>query len=67
MSKYIMRPVQKNDYKSIVEIYNSNHQFLLKHLGVDLINETFISEEVSTMRRAGFCSCAIVMRKSLQR
>lgn len=64
MPKYIMRAVQENDYKSIVEIYNSNHRFLLNHLGMDFIDETFISKEVSTMRRVGFCSCVIVDQES---
>lgn len=64
MSKYIMRSVQENDYKSIVEIYNSNHQFLLNHLGVDFIDETFVSDEVSTMHKVGFRSCVIVNRES---
>lgn len=64
MSKYIMRSVQENDYKSIVEIYNSNRQFLLNHLGVDFIDEAFVLEEVSTMHKVGFRSCVIVNRES---
>lgn len=64
MPKYIIRIVQKNDYKSIAEIYNSNPHFLFHHLGVDFIDEAFVSEEVSTMQKAGFHSCVIVDQES---
>lgn len=64
MPKYIIRIVQENDYKSIAEIYNSNPHFLFHHLGVDFIDEAFVSEEVSTMQKAGFHSCVIVDQES---
>lgn len=64
MLKYIMRTVHENDYKRIAEIYNSNHQFLRNHLGVDFIDETFVSEEVLTMQKAGFRSCIVVDQES---
>lgn len=59
MSMYIIRTVQENDYNSIVEIYNSNKQFLRHHLGMDFIDETFIAKEIIAMNRVGFCSCVI--------
>lgn len=60
MSMYAIRAVQESDYNSIVEIYNSNKQFLRHHLGMDFIDEAFISKEMITMNKVGFCSCVIV-------
>lgn len=64
MSKYIIRAVQEKDHKGIIEIYNSNRQFLLHHLGMDFIDEAFVSQEILTMQKAGFCSCVIVDQDS---
>lgn len=60
MSKYFIRAVHNNDYKRISEIYNSNRRFLFHHLGMNFVDETFVSEEVRTMKKAGFRSCVIV-------
>ena len=60
MEKYILRAIHSNDYKRVVEIYNSNRQFLLSHLGVEFVDEAFISKEALTMEKAGFISCVIV-------
>lgn len=59
MSIYVIRAVQESDYNSIVEIYNSNKQFLRHHLGMDFIDEAFIAKEMIAMNRGGFCSCVI--------
>lgn len=60
MAKYLIRKIHINDFKQVAEVYNSNQQFLLNHLGVEFIDEDFISEEVSTMSKVGFNSCVIV-------
>lgn len=60
MKKYFTRNLCDSDYKQVVDIYNSNRQFLLKHLGVEQIDEAFIREEASTMSEVGFKSCVIV-------
>ena len=60
MLDYFIRSVQKADYESIVTVYNSNPLFLLNHLGVERIDESFISEESAIMRNSGFYSCVIV-------
>lgn len=65
MEKYIIRAVQENDYYKIAEIYNSNHAFLLHHLGMAAVTESFVSQEVSTMHKEGFHSCVIVNQESL--
>lgn len=60
MKEFFIRDIHANDYKQVAELYNSNGSFLLNHLGVESIEEDFISEEVSTMSKVGFCSCVIV-------
>lgn len=60
IEKYLIRPIQPEDYATSVKIYNSNPQFLLAHLGVDFVERAFIVEEAVHMTRAGFHSCVIV-------
>lgn len=64
MIKYDIRDISINDYKKVSEIYNSNCQFLLNHLGVECIDEDFVAEEVLTMSKAGFKSCIIIDREN---
>lgn len=64
MGKYIIRAVQESDYYRIAEIYNSNHSFLIHHLGMDSVDEAFIAQEVLTMCKAGFYSNVIVNQES---
>jgi len=64
MEKYLIRNIDTNDYNQVVEIYNSNRQFLVNHLGVECIDEAFVLEEVKTMREVGFSSCVIVDRET---
>ena len=60
MSKYMIRDVQEKDIKAIVDIYNSNDQFLFYHLVVKSVDETFMIQEISTMRNLGFPPSVIV-------
>ena len=60
MTEYIIREIHTSDFKQVVEVYNSNQKFLLNHLGLEFIDEDFISKEVSTMSNVGFRSCVIV-------
>ena len=64
MSNYFIRSVYEDDYKSIAAIYNSNRQFLLHHLGVERVDETFAAEEFISMCKVGFHSCVIVDREN---
>ena len=60
MEKFYIRELNRNDYKRVTEIYNSNREFLRNHLGTEAVDEAFISTEAATMERVGFCSCVIV-------
>ena len=64
MSKYMIRDVQEKDIKVIVDIYNSNYQFLFHHLGVKSVDETFMIQELSTMRKLGFRPSVIVNQQN---
>lgn len=65
MSKYMIRDVQEKDIKAIVDIYNSNYQFLFHHLGVKSVDETFMIQEISTMRKLGFRPSVIVNQENV--
>ena len=54
MDQYLIRDIYIDDYKQVTDIYNSNRQFLLEHLGAELIDEEFVSEEVLSMSKMGF-------------
>lgn len=60
MEKFYIRELNRNDYKRVTEIYNSNRGFLRNHLGTEAVDEVFISTEAVTMEKVGFCSCVIV-------
>ena len=61
---YFIRDIHINDYQRVVEIYNSNSRFLFHHLGMECIDEAFVSDEVLNMSEEGFNSCVIVNRES---
>ena len=63
MDQYLIRDIYIDDYKQVTDIYNSNRQFLQEHLGAELIDEEFVSEEVLSMSKMGFHSCVIVDRE----
>ena len=64
MSKYMIRDVQEKDIKAIVDIYNSNDQFLFYHLGVKSVDETFMIQEISTMKKLSFRPSVIVNQQN---
>lgn len=59
MNLYEIRKASGDDIHKIVEIYNSNSIFLINHLGLEYVDETFISNEISEMKSMGFQFCVI--------
>lgn len=55
-----IRKATKDDVDKIVEIYNSNSKFLTTHLGVELVDNSFINSEMVQMDAVGFLSCVII-------
>ena len=48
--------VESRDLNDIVEVYNSNKQFLLNHTGSDMVEYKWVTEELELMKRTNFCS-----------
>ncbi|MGL5415016.1 MAG: GNAT family N-acetyltransferase [Clostridium sp.] len=59
MNNYTFEAITKNDINDLVEIYNSNIDFLEKHLGVKSISKEFIIDEIKEMQSVGFESKVI--------
>ncbi len=57
---YSIRKATMNDIDEIVEVYNSNKKFLTNHLGIELVDNSFITNEMADMRSANFLSHVIV-------
>lgn len=64
MGRFYIRELNPNDYVRVAKMYNSNRQFLLNHLGVEAVDEEFISGEAVTMKKVGFRSCVIVSEET---
>jgi GNAT superfamily N-acetyltransferase len=56
--------VEHKDINNIVEVYNSNRDFLVNHLDSDKITYDWIFEELESMKKSGFCSCKVVEKSS---
>ncbi|MGL4449849.1 MAG: hypothetical protein ACRCTZ_01490 [Sarcina sp.] len=59
MIDYTFEEITKNDTNDVVEIYNSNIDFLENHLGVRSISKEFIANEVKEMQSVVFESKVI--------
>ncbi|MBE5963009.1 MAG: GNAT family N-acetyltransferase [Lachnospiraceae bacterium] len=64
MNTYLIREATKDDVHSITNIYNSNIPFLLNHLGVPSVDESFVDHERNEMAEAGFVSGVIVEKET---
>lgn len=65
MESFIIRKAAENDVDRIVEIYNSNTEFLKTHLGKNEVNASFIKQELVEMNRLDFASCVIEMKEKI--
>lgn len=52
--------INNKDSNEIVEIYNSNKEFLLAHMNLENVTEQWVLEEIESMKETGFYSCKIV-------
>ena len=64
MAQFEIRRALPQDVQRITEIYNSNTEFLLHHLGRERVDRHFIAREMEEMRCVGFLSCVLVERES---
>lgn len=56
--------VENNDIATVLEVYNSNDHFLIKHLGKNQVTNEWIFQELESMRDVGFYSCKIVEKST---
>ena len=54
-----IRPATPADVPRLVELYNSNPDFLKSHLGVEWVDSNFIQEELDEMAETGYRSCVL--------
>ena len=64
MADFFIRELHPEDMPQVASIYNSNHAFLLNHLGAGSISLDFIRQEAAAMAEAGFHSCVIASSES---
>lgn len=55
---------EKNDILDIIEIYNSNIEFLKAHMGKQNVDAIWLEDEMKAMKQAGFYSCKVVHKKT---
>ncbi|MFX4303235.1 GNAT family N-acetyltransferase [Alicyclobacillus tolerans] len=53
-----------SDVDNVVEVYNSNMIFLEKHTKNYPVTFEWVTEELKSMRNAGFCSCKVVDKRT---
>lgn len=64
MAQFEIRRALPQVVQRITEIYNSNTEFLLHHLGRERVDHHIIAREMEEMRCVGFLSCVLVERES---
>ena len=55
----LIREIEDKDLQVITDIYNSNKEFLIHHLGHDRVDRDFILHEITEMKEHGFSSTII--------
>lgn len=57
---YFIDSITSNDYDEIVDLYNTNTDFLEKHLNVSQISRDWLESEINTMKEMNFITCKII-------
>ncbi|MTI70536.1 MAG: GNAT family N-acetyltransferase [Firmicutes bacterium] len=56
--------VEKKDLKNIVDVYNTNKNFLVNHMDANKITYEWLLEELGSMKKADFYSCKVIEKSS---
>jgi GNAT superfamily N-acetyltransferase len=56
--------VEDNDILNILQVYNSNTEFLEAHMGKQNVDVMWLEEEIKSMKESDFYSCKIVHKKT---
>lgn len=60
MTRYIFREIQVEDISQLLDIYNSNTEFLIHHLGRERVDRHWLLKELEDMRISHFRSLGVV-------
>ncbi|WP_027624516.1 GNAT family N-acetyltransferase [Clostridium lundense] len=56
--------VENKDINEIVQVYNSNKNFLRNHIGSNKVTDEWMLEELESMKKLNFYSCKVVQKSS---
>lgn len=56
--------VEDRDLNDIIEVYNSNKNFLINHMNSDIVEYKWVIEELELMKKTSFYSCKVVEKSS---
>jgi ribosomal protein S18 acetylase RimI-like enzyme len=62
--QFIVDTISIEDYENIVDLYNTNTEFLEKHLGLTEISREWLESELESMKEIDFVTYKIVDRNS---
>lgn len=60
MTRYIFREIQAEDLNQLLDIYNSNTEFLIHHLGRERVDSHWLLEELKEMKVSNFRSLGVI-------
>ena len=60
IKNYYVEIAQNKDLSEIVEVYNSNKEFLLSHMDREEVTGEWLYQEIESMKELDFLSCKIV-------
>lgn len=60
MTRYIFREIQTEDISQLLDIYNSNTEFLIHHLGRERVDGHWLLGELEDMKVSNFRSLGVV-------
>lgn len=62
LEEFKLEKIESKDLNKILEIYNSNGEFLINHMDKSVVTEEWIIQELKYMEEMDFKSCKIVER-----
>ncbi|CAH2213065.1 GNAT family N-acetyltransferase [Tepidibacter aestuarii] len=60
LNRFRVELVANKDLNEIVDVYNSNKNFLISHMDKEEVTTDWINEELNSMKQMGFLCCKIV-------
>ncbi|QQE78689.1 N-acetyltransferase [Alicyclobacillus sp. SO9] len=54
--------ISQTEISAVVQVYNSNRDFLVKHMRTDSVTAQCVFDELESMRKLGFTSCKVTAK-----